>query len=422
MRLKEYFDSSKSILIMLMTLVVMPLAMAQNGGQGGQTGGTSKPPPASPKAPPSTTRPDISVPSPDHRAPEAQLPDMIFLSGTVVLEDGTPPPMGTTIERDCNGFIKKEVYVDMSGNFNFQIGGDSFGRSPIPDASQGLYQDPFDRDLFGNGSRGAAFGSGSFASRLLGCEIRADLPGYRSTVFRLSDNGLIGHIDVGTIVLYPIERVQGTMESSKNLLAPKSAKKAFKKAKKAFEKEKFEEAESRLSSAIKVYPDYVDAWLLLGRTYQQQSRDEQAKEAYKKAIAADKLYVEPYIWLAQLHFKEGHWQEMADITDQAMELDPISYPLGHFFNGIAYYHLENLDRAEESAMRGIRLDSSHRIPQMHLLLANIFAKRRDREQSIKEMRKYLEFAPEGAEADEVRSKLEELKKQSDSASVKASPQ
>ena len=208
MRLKEYFDSSKSILIMLMTLVVMPLA--QNGGQGGQTGGTSKPPPASPKAPPSTTRPDISVPSPDHRAPEAQLPDMIFLSGTVVLEDGTPPPMGTTIERDCNGFIKKEVYVDMSGNFNFQIGGDSFGRSPIPDASQGLYQDPFDRDLFGNGSRGAAFGSGSFASRLLGCEIRADLPGYRSTVFRLSDNGLIGHIDVGTIVLYPIERVQGT--------------------------------------------------------------------------------------------------------------------------------------------------------------------------------------------------------------------
>ncbi len=401
-------------------LLLLHTAAAQQGGQGGGSGGTSNP--KTPAPPPTITPTPAPSNQPDFRMPEQRFPETIFLSGVVMMDDGSPPPMDTTIERDCSGYVKKEVYVDASGNFSFQIGGESVNRSSIPDASQGLYSDPLDREIFGSNRMGGSFGIRSLASRLMGCEIRANLAGYKSTVFRLTENVLIGHIDAGALVLYPINRIKGTTESGKNLLAPKAAKKDLEKARKAFKKEKYDEAENYLLSAVKIYPDYVDAWFMLGRLHQQQDRNDLAQDDFTKAIVADELFIEPYVWLAQLHFIKGNWQEVADITDQAMELDPISYPVGYFLNGVAYYHLEELDQAEKSAQQGLRLDSMHRIPQIHLLLANIYSKRQDRDQSIKEMRNYLKYSPDGAEANEVRSKLEVLEKLSESASTDPTPQ
>ena len=46
----------------------------------------------------------------------------VFLSGKVVMEDGTPPPDAVTIERVCGGSVRPEGYTDSKGRFSFQLG------------------------------------------------------------------------------------------------------------------------------------------------------------------------------------------------------------------------------------------------------------------------------------------------------------
>ena len=411
---------SRFILSMSVALVFLSWAMAQQSGKGGGSagsggdkGGNSGP------ARPDAGRPPVYRPQPDSRVPEQPSPELIFISGTVILEDGTPPAFGAFIEMDCGGSITKEATVDLTGRFGFQVGDRNRFSSLFPDASEGIGQDPFDQEQTIGGLGESGFPRGRqttpLSSRLMGCELRAKLQGYRSTVVRLDSRPVTGQNEVGTIVVYPIERVKGTAVSVTSLLAPKSAKKSMERAKKAFQKKKYGESESLLRAATEAYPRYVEAWFALGQLLQQQQRNDEARGAYAKAVDADKLYVGPYIRLAQLSLTEGKWQEAADLTDKALALDPITFPEGYYFNALAYYNLSKLDVAEKSARQEQRLDSKHQFPRVHLIMANILARRQDTAGSIKEMQNYLKVAPNASDADYVRSRVQEKEELSKAA-------
>jgi len=217
-------------------------------------------------------------------------------------------------------------------------------------------------------------------------------------------------VDVGTIVLYPIARMQGSTVSATSLQAPKRVQKALKRAQEAFKKKEVEEAEKHLKAAVESYPKYAEAWFFLGRVYEQQQCNQEARSAYRKAVEADPMYVDPYIRLARLAGLEQKWQEVANFTDRALELDTLDSPVGYFLNALAYYSLDSLDVAERSARKAQVLDARHWIPQIHLLLANILSRKRDIVGSTDEMRNYLKFAPAAADADEVRARLQENEK------------
>ena len=56
---------------------------------------------------------------------QQQMPEMvrpIFISGKVMLEDGTPPQESVVIERVCNGNARPEGYTDSKGRFSFEVG------------------------------------------------------------------------------------------------------------------------------------------------------------------------------------------------------------------------------------------------------------------------------------------------------------
>lgn len=54
------------------------------------------------------------------RLPEMDRP--VFLSGRVVLEDGTPPPEEVLVQRTCDGYAIPQGYTDARGNFSFELG------------------------------------------------------------------------------------------------------------------------------------------------------------------------------------------------------------------------------------------------------------------------------------------------------------
>ena len=289
----------------------------------------------------------------------------------------------------------------------FQVGGPEKERPYIADASQGI-----DTDWSAGGSSDSKPASGYEAapvfSGLRGCELRAKLAGYQSNVVRLDNVQGIGQHDVGVIVLYPIGRVRGSLVSATSLLAPKEARKPFERAKNALRKEKYDEAQKLLLEATGIYPSYVEAWFLLGLLHQQQNRLEDARSAYSQAIAIDKLYVKPYVWLAQVAGLEKKWQESADVSDQALMLDSVSFPDAYLMNAIANYNLNNLDLAEQRAWRAGLIDPEHRVPRVHLLMASILTRKNDKAGAMAEMRNYLKFAPKADDADAVRARLKEM--------------
>jgi tetratricopeptide (TPR) repeat protein len=243
--------------------------------------------------------------------------------------------------------------------------------------------------------------------KLLRCELRAQSPGYRSSSVRFDSGQISGYTEVHNILIYPSERVQGTSVSVTSLLAPKNAKKSIERASKALRKDKFSEAEAILKSSIQSYAKNAEAWYLLGQAYQLQLRTKDARESYEKAIDLDSRYVRPYLPLARLALSERNWKASADLSNRALELDPIAFPEAYFLNALSQYHLEELVLAEKSARRGERLDFSNQYPQMHLLLANILAKRHDQGGSLEELRRYLKIAPNAKDAPLVRSQVQE---------------
>src|SRR5277367_3617838 len=109
---------------------LIPVAVAQRGGAGappstGTTnpgGGNTTPNPGIPSNIPGNNNPNQN---PNNNPNINRFPDQtrpIFLSGKVMLDDGTPPPEQVTIEKICNGSARAQGYTDSKGRFQFQLG------------------------------------------------------------------------------------------------------------------------------------------------------------------------------------------------------------------------------------------------------------------------------------------------------------
>ena len=63
--------------------------------------------------------------------------------------------------------------------------------------------------------------------------------------------------------------------------------------------------------------------------------------------------------------------------------------LQYMFDNVDHHFMGQLDKAESSVRKGIRLDLMKQIPQMHLLLANILTLKSDFSGAVDAMRQYL---------------------------------
>jgi tetratricopeptide (TPR) repeat protein len=339
---------------------------------------------------------------------QRQMP--VFLSGKVMMEDGTPPPEPVTIERVCNGGQPRpEGYTDSKGRFSIQLGNNM---NVLPDASVGNSADISDiSGVPGSRSMGMPGQQRGFSERdLMGCELRASLPGYRSQVVQLSGRRVLDNPDVGTILMKRLGNVEGVTMSITSMQAPKDAKKAWEKGANALKKEKLDEAERELQKAVSIYPEYASAWQDLGYVYERREKFDDARTAYENALKADAKFVKPYIHLAGIAAREEKWQEVADTTDRVLRLNPFDYPGAYFYNAVANLNLQNLDAAERSAREGLKHDELHRLPKLEHVLGIVLAQKNDLSGAAEHMKAYLKFAPNARDADFVRNQLAEVEK------------
>ncbi len=382
---------------------------APGGGAGGAGAGIGRP--ASPMPRNTNTNTDT-------------LNRSTYLSGKVVMDDGTAPPEPVVIERVCNGAPRAEGFTDSKGRFSFQLGQsqamtqdasyDGLGASGI----QTNAPSRTNRTAMGNGPVGGT-PRGSAGQALAGCELRASLAGFRSDVVNLGGRRMFDNPDVGTIILHRRANVEGTTISVTTLQAPKGARKAYDKGREALRKEEIADAQKEFEKAVSAYPHFAAAWCELGLIQEKANHPGEAKKYYGQAIASDAKLVTPYLHLAQLAVRERKWQEAADTSGQAIKLDPVDFPEAFFYNAVASYKLQRLDDAETSARQTQKLDAAHRWPMADRLLGAILYGKKNYAGAAEQLRNYLTFAPDATDAGEVRTQLAELEKLSGDTKAKA---
>ena len=332
---------------------------SSNTGTGPVTTGTL---PTTPASPGTSTNPNTGTNGP-------------FYFGKVAMTDGSEPPSGVVIERVCNGTARPQAYTDPHGNFSFQVGQT---KDMLPDASETL-----------SSGRGLSQASSKPNAMSSNCDLRAMLPGYRSDLISLSGRHNLDDPNLGTIFLRPYTKVEGLTVSATSALAPKDARKAFEKGLEALKRSKIDEAQNDFLKATDIYPRYAAAWLELGGIYEQRAQAIEAREAYRRSIAADSKFVNPYERLYLLSFREKKWEDVARTTDTVMRLNPYDFPQAVYYNAVANSQLERLDLAEKSAREAIAIGSVAQNPKIMYILGVILVKKNDFTGAAECLRTYL---------------------------------
>ncbi len=162
-----------AVLVVILALSIQ-LSPAQQGGQGSGSGSNTGSAGKNTPSTPSTPSPQPTFPPPEFKkTPQPDQP-CIFISGTVVMDDGSPVPTQTVMERECSGKIRLVGNVGVSGHFGFQVGGLEKQGFYIPDASQGIDPDWSAGDSL-ESTTAPGFAPSSVFSGLRGCELRARL-------------------------------------------------------------------------------------------------------------------------------------------------------------------------------------------------------------------------------------------------------
>lgn len=393
-----------------LVLTALP-GMGQRPGGGAGAPGTVPGGGATPRNPTTPT-----LPGRTQTNPSIDLNRGIFLSGRVMMDDGTAPPEPVRIERLCGGgAARAEAYTDSKGRFSFQMG-----------QSTGITQDASFDDLGTPGRQpgmrgpqgsGRAGQDPTLNSQrtprqqdLMGCEIRASLAGFRSDSVNLAGRRMLDNPEVGTIVLHRLANVEGTTISATTLQAPKDARKAYEKALDASRKGKIEDAQKNLEKAVNIYPQFAAAWSELGTIHEKNNELAEARKCYAQSVASDPKLLTPYLHLAQLSTMEKNWQEVADTTTRLIKLDPVDLPDAYFYNAVANYNLKKFAEAETSARAAQKLDTAHRFPKNEQLLGAILYEKQDYAGAAQQMRNFLQLTPSGPDADRVRTQIAEVEK------------
>lgn len=403
------------VLLALAMALLVPVTAAQ------------KPPaPAPPPAPsPAASHPATPGGPLGSQPTQPEFDLVMFLMGRVATDDGTAVPHDVVVERVCQNNVRQQVYASTHGDFSMELGSrtDSYLDASGNPASQ----------VRENETRNATMG-GIPRLELKNCELRASASGFRPGVISLIDlSPSSSTVDVGAIVVQRAEKIKGMTVSAAPYQAPPNARKAYEKGLEAGKNGKLAEARKYFEQAVEIYPKYASAWFQLGAVFEKENETDAARKAYTQAMNVDTKFLPPYLSLASMAYKIENWTEVltltghimaldplnhTNITGYILDLDPLDYAQVYFYNSVANYKLNKTEEAEKSGVKAEHIDLRPRFPQLHLLLAEIFAGKKNYPLAISELRTYLELVPHAKNADQAREWLTELQKLNSAATTK----
>jgi tetratricopeptide (TPR) repeat protein len=208
--------------------------------------------------------------------------------------------------------------------------------------------------------------------------------------------------------LPPLDGVLTARVGIADLKIPAKAQREFENGCVALRSNKRTEAESYLRKAVKQWPEYSAAWVVLGQLLEAQQKLGEARQACSQPLTTDSQYLPAYLCMADISSRAHDWDQVLQMSVRALAIDPTTVALAYDYNGVANLKLHNLPEAEKSALRAVEIDKNNTDPRVHFLLAQIYEEKRDRAGEAAQLREYLKYASDPNDVAMVKHYLSEL--------------
>lgn len=311
----------------------------------------------------------------------------IGFTGKIAVQGGALPWDPIPVIVTCNGVVKYRTEADGKGQFTIQ---GSHRASELVATKASINQ--------------------VTASQLIGCDVQASMPGFKSSTVHIANQDIMDNPDLGTITLQPDSAAAGSATSATTATASKDAMKHFDKARSEWLNKNANGAMHELEKAVKIDPQFAEAWYQLGKLQESKSDAQHALASYQKAVAADPKFVSPYERIAELSSTEKKWPDVANAAGEALKLDPTGTPQLWYFNALGQYNQGKVDDAEASAQKSLAMDPQHLAPNTEQLLAVILAGKGQLDDALHHLQNSLTYLKPGPNRDLVEQQIAQLEK------------
>ena len=309
----------------------------------------------------------------------------LIVSGTVQHSDVTdtsalPPDLRIAV--DCHGDASDGGGASLAGNFRFTL-----TPSPIAIAASSI------------------------------CSVQAKAFGFDSSLVRFPVRSSSGVINLGVITIQ--RNASGDAQaqnktrttqtvSATSLKAPASAVKLFDHGSHSLQQGKFADAAKDFDNAIRIYPDYAEAWLNLGRARVSMGAFPPAREAFLRAAELDPQMAGPPEESGLLAVRQNDLIAAARYLDNSLRLDPASSYRACYSDAIVNLMLKRYDVAERSARAALRFGDSGPQARANYVLGMALLATSNNSEAKQHLMRYLELTPKAPERDQIEKELARL--------------
>lgn len=340
-----------------------------------------------------------------YKSLDRQIGMPVFLAGRVVLASGEGLQKPARIVLTCGGQSIPQGHTDNKGQFDFEpqcpplqpLSDPSIGNiSAQPGFSHGPPTSIATVRMQGCEGVRSGFPTPDLtttisAARLPGCDLRAQLKGFRSSRVQLGTVRGSARIDVGLITLYPLHGLTGSSASVTTLAAPPNARRAYRKGLNALRRAQpdFRKAANFFERTLEIHPEHAPAWAALGEARAALEDEDGAQEAFARSIESDPNLLHPYDAMIQIAVNARDWEKLDSLTGKYLRLEAGSARV-RFYSAVAALELNDIERAESIIERMEELGETDEWPMSYFLMALARERLADLETAADYYEKYTE--------------------------------
>jgi len=208
-------------------------------------------------------------------------------------------------------------------------------------------------------------------------------------------------------------RPKGTTLTSNGVVSaslanvPKPALEQFRKAVEAIGKNDAKLGIEKLNEAVRLYPQFAEAYSELGSLYLRNGELNKAEEALRKTLQLNDKNATAQLNYGIVLLNQRKMYEAEKQLEKAVLADE-NAATPHMYLGIALLGLDYPDYAEKEFLKSISLKGNEKVAQAHRYLGGIYWKKGNYKQAVDELEKYLTFAPKASDAEKVRATIKQL--------------
>ncbi len=204
----------------------------------------------------------------------------------------------------------------------------------------------------------------------------------------------------------PPEGPKGTLNARISQIPP-AARKEFDLGKQRMQANDVSGSLQHFQKAIDLYPNYAEAYQLMGVVNLETGKFADAEPQLAKATEIEPKLTTAFFALGICRNQMAKYAEAETALARGLELEPNSAD-GHYHIAEAYWNLNRFDDSEPHARKALELKPD--MAPAHVLLGNAMLRKRDAPGALKEFQEYLRLAPQGEFAPATRAAVDRLEK------------